>query len=57
MSEALDRYYRADLLQRVGRLDEARGWYRSIAQRATYELPYLAPSRAALTRLAAAPAR
>jgi DNA-binding SARP family transcriptional activator/TolB-like protein/Tfp pilus assembly protein PilF len=53
MSEALDRYYRADLLERLGRLDEARGWYRSIAQRATYELPYLAPARAALAHIAA----
>jgi tetratricopeptide (TPR) repeat protein len=52
MSEALDRDYRADLLQRLGRLDDARGWYRSIAQRATYELPYLAPSRLQLARLA-----
>ena len=57
VSEALDRYYRADLLTRLGRLDEARGWYRSIAQRATYELPYLAPSRAALARIAAATSR
>jgi DNA-binding SARP family transcriptional activator/TolB-like protein len=50
-SEALDRYYRADLLQRLGRSEEARDWYRSIAQRATYELPFLAPARAALARL------
>ena len=52
MDEALDRYYRADLLARLGRLDEARGWFRSIAQRATYELVYLAPSRLHLAQLA-----
>ena len=52
MDEALDRYYRADLLARLGRLDEARGWFRSIAQRATYELVYLAPSRLRLAQIA-----
>ena len=52
MDEALERYYRADLLARLGRLDEARGWFRSIAQRATYELVYLAPSRLRLAQIA-----
>jgi DNA-binding SARP family transcriptional activator/TolB-like protein len=54
MIEALDRYYRAELLRRLGRTDEARAWYASMAQRATYELPYLAPSRLALAKLAEA---
>jgi tetratricopeptide (TPR) repeat protein len=52
MIEALDRYYRAELLRRLGRADEARGWYASMAQRATYELPFLAPSHLALAKLA-----
>jgi tetratricopeptide (TPR) repeat protein len=54
MIEALDRYYRAELLRRLGRSDEARGWYASMAQRATYELPYLAPSHLQLATLAEA---
>ena len=44
VSEAYDRYFRAELLQRVGREDEALGWYGSIAERAAYELVYLAPA-------------
>jgi DNA-binding SARP family transcriptional activator/Tfp pilus assembly protein PilF len=43
-SEALDRYYRAELLHALGRDAEALEWYRTIAQRATYELVYMAPS-------------
>jgi tetratricopeptide (TPR) repeat protein len=43
VSEAYDRYFRAELLQRLGREDEALGWYGSIAERAAYELVYLAP--------------
>jgi len=44
-SEALDRWYRAELLYTLGRRDEALDWYRTIAERATYELVYLAPAR------------
>jgi serine/threonine-protein kinase len=44
VSEAYDRYFRAELLQRLARTDEALGWYGSIAERAAYELVYLAPS-------------
>jgi DNA-binding SARP family transcriptional activator/TolB-like protein len=44
VSEAYDRYCRAELLERVGREDEALGWYGSIAERAAYELVYLAPA-------------
>jgi tetratricopeptide (TPR) repeat protein len=44
-AEALDRYYRAELLSELGRHAEALDWYRSIAERATYELVYVAPSR------------
>ena len=43
-SEAYDRYLRAELLQRLGRDDEALGWFGSIAERAAYELVYLAPA-------------
>jgi tetratricopeptide (TPR) repeat protein len=43
-SEAYDRLLRADLLERIGRPDEALGWYGSIAERAAYELVYLAPA-------------
>jgi DNA-binding SARP family transcriptional activator/tetratricopeptide (TPR) repeat protein len=52
--EALDRYYRAELLRRLGHADEARGWYGSMAQRATYELPFVAPSQLQLAKLAEA---
>ena len=44
-AEALDRYYRAELLHALGRRAEALDWYRTIAERATYELVYVAPSR------------
>jgi tetratricopeptide (TPR) repeat protein len=44
VSEAYDRYFRAELLQRLGREDDALGWYGSIAERAAYELVYLAPA-------------
>jgi tetratricopeptide (TPR) repeat protein len=44
MAEAYDRYFRGELLAQVGRDDEALGWFRSIAERAAYELVYLAPS-------------
>jgi tetratricopeptide (TPR) repeat protein len=44
-AEALDRYYRAELLFALGRRAEALEWYRTIAERATYELIYVAPAR------------
>jgi tetratricopeptide (TPR) repeat protein len=44
VSEAYDRYFRGELLQRLARDDEALGWYGSIAERAAYELVYLAPA-------------
>ena len=44
-AEALDRYYRAELLFALGRHAEALDWYRTIAERATYELVYVAPAR------------
>jgi serine/threonine-protein kinase len=44
VAEAYDRYFRGELLQRAGRDDEALGWFQSIAERAAYELVYLAPA-------------
>jgi tetratricopeptide (TPR) repeat protein len=44
VAEAYDRYFRAELLADAGREDEALGWLRSIAERAAYELVYLAPA-------------
>lgn len=43
--EAGDRYLRALVLTALGRDDEAINWFRTIAQRGTHELVYLAPSR------------
>jgi tetratricopeptide (TPR) repeat protein len=45
VAEAYDRYFRAELLEQLERDDEALGWFRSIAERAAYELVYLAPSQ------------
>ena len=47
-SEVGDRYFRATLLVDVGRTSEAAKWFGSIAERAVYELPFLAPSQAAM---------
>jgi DNA-binding SARP family transcriptional activator/tetratricopeptide (TPR) repeat protein len=44
IAEVADRYVRAELLHQLGRDEEAIGWYRSIAQRASYELMYVAPA-------------
>ena len=44
VAEAYDRYFRAELLERAQREDEALGWFQSIAERAAYELVYSAPS-------------
>lgn len=43
-AEARDRFLRAEALHALGRCEEALGWYRSIAERAAYELVYLAPA-------------
>jgi DNA-binding SARP family transcriptional activator/TolB-like protein len=44
-AEALDRFYRAELLTALGRDAEAANWYRTIAERATYELVYVAAAK------------
>jgi len=44
-SLASQRFLRAELLQALGRVAEAAGWYRTIAERSPYELVYAAPAR------------
>jgi hypothetical protein len=51
-AEAADRYFRATLLAAVGKEQEASKWFRSIAERAVYELPFLMPARQRLAELA-----
>lgn len=41
IAEAGDRFLRAMALEKLGRADEARAWYASIAHRTSYELVYL----------------
>ena len=53
-AEAADRFFRASLLEALGRTHEAAGWYNSIAERAVYELPYLAPAQMRLAGIARA---
>ena len=50
-AEASDRYLRAELLHQLGRDEEAVGWYESIAQRASYELVYVAPAERRLATI------
>lgn len=52
--DAGDRFLRAEVLHQLGRDVEAVGWYRSIAERATYELPWLAPAQLRLAQIASA---
>jgi DNA-binding SARP family transcriptional activator/tetratricopeptide (TPR) repeat protein len=49
--EVADRYLRATLLQELGREEEAIGWYRSIAERASYELVAMGPAEYQLGRI------
>lgn len=51
-AEAADRYLRATILQSLGRTKEAASWYSSIAERAAYELPYVAPAQMHLAEIA-----
>jgi DNA-binding SARP family transcriptional activator/tetratricopeptide (TPR) repeat protein len=37
-----DRYSRGELLRRLGRHDEALGWYRALGESSPYELPFVA---------------
>jgi len=54
IAEAADRFLRAELLRKLGREKEATGWYASIAERASYELIYLAPAERRLGQMAEA---
>jgi tetratricopeptide (TPR) repeat protein len=51
VAEVSDRFLRAELLHLLGRDDDAIGWYGSIAERASYELVYLAPAELRLGRI------
>jgi tetratricopeptide (TPR) repeat protein len=51
VAEVSDRFLRAELLHLLGQDDEAIGWYGSIAERASYELVYLAPAELRLGRI------
>jgi serine/threonine-protein kinase len=50
-AETADRFLRAELLHALGREDEAIGWYRSIAERSSHELVYLAPAELRLAEI------
>lgn len=52
IAEAGDRLLRAQILERLGRGEEARAWYRSLAQRTSYELVYLGLAEHGLARIA-----
>jgi tetratricopeptide (TPR) repeat protein len=44
LADVADRFLRAELLDTLGRKEEALGWYGSIAQRSSDELVFLAPA-------------
>jgi hypothetical protein len=48
------RFLQAELLREAGRLEEAAGWYESIAQRSPYELIYQRAAQARLKEMSAA---
>jgi DNA-binding SARP family transcriptional activator len=52
-TEVGDRYFRGVILVRLGRDGEAREWFTRIAERAVYELPFLAPAERRLALLEA----
>jgi len=52
-SLASQRFLRAELLEEVGRREEAAGWYGAIAERSPYELIYAAAARARVAAMAA----
>jgi DNA-binding SARP family transcriptional activator/TolB-like protein len=50
-SLASQRFFRAELLQELGRVAEAAAWYGTIAERSPYELVYAAPARRRLAEM------
>src|SRR6266536_4062825 len=50
-SLASQRFFRAELLQELGRVAEAAAWYGTIAERSPYELVYAAPARLRLAEM------
>ena len=48
-SGVLERYLRAELLEELGRPEEAIGWYESLGESSPYELPYLGPAQLRLS--------
>jgi DNA-binding SARP family transcriptional activator len=50
-SLASQRFLRAELLEEVGRREEAAAWYGAIAERSPYEVIYAAPARARVRAL------
>jgi tetratricopeptide (TPR) repeat protein len=51
-SLASQRFLRAELLEEVGRTEEAAGWYGAIAERSPYELIYAAAARERIAAMA-----
>lgn len=45
LSQALDRRFRSELLQRLGREEESARWKASIAERSPFELPFAFPEK------------
>ena len=50
-AHALERFLRAELLERAGRADAAAGWYGAIAERSPFELPFRTPAQERLKRM------
>lgn len=43
-AHTLERYLKAEILQALGRRDEALGWYRSVAEFSSHGVPYMGPA-------------
>lgn len=54
IAEAGDRFLKAELFERLGRVEEARAWYESLAQRTSYEMVYLGIAEYRLAKIAEA---
>jgi DNA-binding SARP family transcriptional activator len=56
-SLASQRFLRAELLEEVGRREEAAGWYGAIAERSPFEVIYAGPARERVAAMAASSGR